>query len=93
MMLNRILIGKLLGMWPLGKLKLKWRWKDNIKMDLMEVVCNDRSWIELSFVSHNPLHYCFKRCLPLLLRDHSFLSHPLHLKCDTFRIFIWWNQY
>ena len=42
---HRVLVGKPEGRRPLGR---PWRrWDDNIKMDLREVACGDREWIEL----------------------------------------------
>jgi hypothetical protein len=35
----RVLVGKLEGKKPLGR--LRYRWEDNIKMDLQEVGCRD----------------------------------------------------
>ena len=42
----RILVGKLEGKRPLGRPRC--RWEDNIKMDLLEVVCGGVDWIELA---------------------------------------------
>ena len=44
--MHRVLVGKLEGKRPLGR--YKYRWEDNIKMDLQEVgeICGD--WKELS---------------------------------------------
>ena len=42
--LCRVLVGKLEGKRPLGRPRL--RWEDNIKMDLQEVGCEDRDWID-----------------------------------------------
>jgi hypothetical protein len=41
----RILVGKLEGKRPLGRPRR--RWENNIKMDLQEVGCGCRHWIEL----------------------------------------------
>jgi hypothetical protein len=41
-----VLVGKPEGKKPLGKSRC--RWKDNIKMDLQEVGCGGRDWIELA---------------------------------------------
>jgi hypothetical protein len=43
--LYRVLVGKPDGKRPLGR--SRHRWEDNIKMDLQEVVCGSRDWIEL----------------------------------------------
>jgi len=43
---NRILVGTPEGMRPLGRPRR--RWEDNIKMDLQEVGCWDKDWIELA---------------------------------------------
>jgi hypothetical protein len=40
-----VLVGKLEGKRPLGRLRC--RWEDNIKMDLQEVECGGMDWIEL----------------------------------------------
>ena len=42
----RILVGKPEGKRPLGK--PRWRWEDNIKMDLQEVGCGSMDWIKLA---------------------------------------------
>ena len=42
----RVLVGKLEGKRPLGRLRR--RWEDNIKMDLQEVGCGGMDWIELA---------------------------------------------
>jgi hypothetical protein len=42
----RVLVGKHEGKRPLGRPRL--RWKDNIKIDLQEVGCEDMDWIELA---------------------------------------------
>ena len=42
----RVLVGKPEGKRPLGRLRR--RWKDNIKMDLKEVVSDSRDWIALA---------------------------------------------
>jgi len=41
-----VLVGKLEGKRPLGRLRR--RWEDNIKMDLQEVGCGGMDWIELA---------------------------------------------
>jgi hypothetical protein len=41
----RVLVGKLEGKRPLGR--PRFRWEDNIKMDLQEVGCGSMNWIEL----------------------------------------------
>jgi len=41
-----ILLGKPEGKRPLGR--PKYRWEDNIKMDLQEVGCGSVDWIELA---------------------------------------------
>jgi hypothetical protein len=42
----RVLVGNSEGKRPLGK---PWcRWEDNMKMDLLEVVCGVMDWIELA---------------------------------------------
>ena len=41
----RVLMGKPESKRPLGR--LRHRWKDNIKVDLQEVECGSRDWIEL----------------------------------------------
>jgi len=43
---NRVLLGKPEGKRPLGRLRHKW--EDSIKMDLMEVGCGGTDWIELA---------------------------------------------
>ena len=40
------LVGKPEGKRPLGR--TKHRWKDNIKMDLGEVVCGGMDWVDLA---------------------------------------------
>jgi hypothetical protein len=40
----RVLVGKPDGKRPLGRPKR--RWEDNIKMDLLEVVCAGMDWID-----------------------------------------------
>jgi len=42
----RILVGKPVGKRPLGRPRR--RWEDNIKMDIQEVGCGGRDWIELA---------------------------------------------
>jgi len=42
----RVLVGKHEGKRPLGRPRR--RWKDNIKMDLQEVVCRGVYWLELA---------------------------------------------
>ena len=42
----RVLVGKPEGQRPLGRLRR--RWKDNIKMDLLKVGCGSMDWIELA---------------------------------------------
>jgi len=42
----RVLVGKPEGKRPLGK--PRYRWEDNIKMDLQEVGCGGMDWIELA---------------------------------------------
>ena len=42
----RVLVGKPEGKRPLGRPRR--RWEDNIKMDLQEVGCGGRDWIELA---------------------------------------------
>jgi len=42
----RISVGKPVGKRPLGRPRR--RWKDNIKMDLQEVVCGGMDWIEVA---------------------------------------------
>ena len=44
----RVLVGKLEGMRPLGRPRL--RWVDNIRMDLREVGCGYMDWIGLAQV-------------------------------------------
>ena len=44
--LYRVLVGKLEGKRPLGRLRS--RWENNIKMDLQEVGCGVMDWIELA---------------------------------------------
>ena len=41
----RLLVGKLEGTRPLGRLRR--RWEDNIKMNLHEVGCGGMDWIDL----------------------------------------------
>jgi len=41
-----ILVGNAAGKRPLGRPRI--RWKDNIKMDLQEVVCGGMDWIEVA---------------------------------------------
>jgi len=40
----RVLVGKPKGKRPLGR--PRYRWEDNIKMDLQEVGCGGMDWIE-----------------------------------------------
>ena len=42
----RVLVGKSEGKSPLGTPRI--RWEDNITMDLQEVGCGDRDWIEMA---------------------------------------------
>jgi hypothetical protein len=42
----RVLVGKPEGKRPLGR--PRYRWEDNIKMDLQEVGCGSIGWIELA---------------------------------------------
>ena len=42
----RVLVGKPEGKRPLGSPRC--RWEDNIKMDLHEVGCGGKNWIELA---------------------------------------------
>ena len=42
----RVLVGKPEGKRPLGR--PRHRWEDNIKMDLLEVGCGGKGWIELA---------------------------------------------
>jgi hypothetical protein len=42
----RVLVGKPEGKRPLGRPKRSWQ--DNIKMDLQEVGCGGKGWIELA---------------------------------------------
>jgi hypothetical protein len=42
----RVLVGKPGGKRPLGRLRC--RWEDNIKTDLLEVGCGGMDWIELA---------------------------------------------
>jgi len=42
----RILVGKPEGKKALGRPRS--RWEDNIKMDLLKVVCGDMDWIDLT---------------------------------------------
>jgi len=44
--LYRVLLGKTKRKSPLGR--LRYRWEDNIKMDLQEVGCGGMDWIELA---------------------------------------------
>jgi 3-oxoacyl-ACP reductase-like protein len=46
--LYRVLVGKAEGKRPLGR--PRYRWEDNIKMDLQEVGCWGMDWIELAQV-------------------------------------------
>ena len=43
---SRVLVGKPEGKRPLGRPRYKW--EDNIKMDLQEVGCGAMDWIELA---------------------------------------------
>ena len=43
---QRVLVGKTEGKRPLGRPRR--RWEDNIKMDLREVGCDPREWIDLA---------------------------------------------
>ena len=43
---HRVLMGKPEGKRPLGRPRR--RWEDNIKMDLREVGCNPREWIDIT---------------------------------------------
>ena len=47
----RVLVKKPESKRPLGKLRL--RWEDNIKMDLREVGCDPRDWIDLAKIGTN----------------------------------------
>ena len=42
----RVLVGKAEGKRQFGR--PRHRWEDNIKIDLQEVVCGDRDWIDLA---------------------------------------------
>jgi hypothetical protein len=42
----RVLVGKPEGKRPLGR--PRFRWEDNIRMDLQEVGCGGMDWIELA---------------------------------------------
>jgi len=42
----RVLVGKSEGMKPLGRPRR--RWEDNIKIDLQEIGCGGKEWIELA---------------------------------------------
>ena len=42
----RVLVGKPEGKRPLGR--ARYRWEDNIKMDLQEVGCGGMDWIKLA---------------------------------------------
>jgi hypothetical protein len=42
----RVLVGKPVGKRPLGKARR--RWEDNMRMNLQEVGCRVKDWIELS---------------------------------------------
>ena len=42
----RVLVGRSEGNRPVGKTKSGW--EDNIKMDLMEVGCDARNWLDLA---------------------------------------------
>jgi hypothetical protein len=42
----RVLVGKSEGKRPLGR--PRFRWEDNIKMNLQEVACGGMNWIELA---------------------------------------------
>jgi hypothetical protein len=42
----RVLVGKPEGQRPLGR--LRYRWEDNIKLDLLNVGCGGMDWIELA---------------------------------------------
>jgi len=42
----RVLVGKLEGKRPLGRLRR--RWEDNINMDVHEFGCRGMDWIELA---------------------------------------------
>jgi len=42
----RVLVGKPEGNRPIGRLRCKW--EDNIKMDLQEVGCGGKDWIDLA---------------------------------------------
>jgi hypothetical protein len=42
----RVLVGKPKGKKPLGR--PRYRWEDNIKMDLQEIGCEGVYWIELT---------------------------------------------
>jgi hypothetical protein len=44
--MHRVLVGKPEGRRPLGRLRR--RWEDNIKMDLLEMGCRGMDWIELA---------------------------------------------
>jgi hypothetical protein len=42
----RVLVGKPEGKRPLGRTRR--RWEDNVKVDILEVGCEGRDWIELA---------------------------------------------
>ena len=46
----RVLVGRFEGKRPLGR--PRHRWEDNIKMDLKEVGCDARNWMDLAQVQY-----------------------------------------
>ena len=58
----RVLVGKPEGKRPLGR--PRYRWKDNIKMDLREVGCDSRDWIALA--EHRDQRLTYVRAVMIL---------------------------
>jgi hypothetical protein len=44
----RILVGRPEGKRPLGRPRLRWRWEDNIIIDLREIGIDGANWIQLA---------------------------------------------
>ncbi|KAJ4435786.1 hypothetical protein ANN_18405 [Periplaneta americana] len=80
----RVLVGRLEGKRPLGRPRR--RWEDNIKVDLREVVYDDRDWINLAQDRDQWRAYVRAAMnLRLLERSHSQIPHtrPETPRCVT----------